>query len=258
MMSTPQVGLTVMSANLWHDWPRQHRWAPRLQAVADLASGHGVDVLLLQEVARTRTLQADGWLARRLGMSHGYARANGSARAFGFEEGLAILSRYPIIEVRTRRLTRNPAVRRIGLGAALDTPFGRVTAVCVHLGLVHSRQAHQMRVLRTWLDEMSGSEPAIIGGDFNATPAHRGISALRREWVDTFQHARPNQESTTHRRRSARLGVRERLIDYVFVRQPAGAPWTVVDAAHVDGPSGGHSDHRAVIAQLVPGSYTPG
>ncbi len=60
--------LTVLSANLWHDWPRQHRWTERLEAVAQLAEDESVDVLLLQEVARTSALKADLWLGNRLGM----------------------------------------------------------------------------------------------------------------------------------------------------------------------------------------------
>jgi|GEM_PF-4861417 len=104
-MTSEVTGLTVMAANLWHDWPRQHRWAPRLQAVADLAVAYRVDIMLLQEAARTRTMGADEWLARALGMERAYARANGAARVIGFEEGLAILSRYPLREPCTKRLS---------------------------------------------------------------------------------------------------------------------------------------------------------
>ena len=158
-------GLTVMAANLWHDWPRQHRWIPRLQAVADLAVAYQVDILLLQEVARTRSLHSDEWLAQALGMERAYARANGSARAIGFEEGLAILSRYRVLEPRVQRLGRSRLIQRIALAATVDTPLGRVWGVCVHLGLIPQRNASQLRVLRSWIDQSCqgrASRPHVV------------------------------------------------------------------------------------------------
>jgi endonuclease/exonuclease/phosphatase family metal-dependent hydrolase len=44
-----------------------------------------------------------------------------------------------------------------------------------------------------------------------------------------------------------------RRLDYVFLVQPLGSPWLVVDAAHIDAPGGPHSDHRAVLVRLLPG-----
>ena len=78
--------LTVLSANLWHDWPRRRGWPQRLEALAQLVEAEGADIVLLQEVARTPALRADEWLARRLGMAYAYARANGHEAAIGFEE----------------------------------------------------------------------------------------------------------------------------------------------------------------------------
>jgi endonuclease/exonuclease/phosphatase family metal-dependent hydrolase len=248
-MTSEVTGLTVMAANLWHDWPRQHRWAPRLQAVADLAVAYRVDIMLLQEAARTRTMGADEWLARALGMERAYARANGAARVIGFEEGLAILSRYPLREPCTKRLSGSRVLARIALGAAVDTPLGTVWAVSVHLGLIPRRNASQLRVLRSWIGQEYQGEVAIIGGDFNAPATRHDIGELRREWVDAFHHSHGDRASSTHRRRRGRA--RERVIDYVFLQQPPGSGWQVVDAAHVDGPAGRHSDHRAVIAHIV-------
>lgn len=147
-------GLTVMAANLWHDWPRQHRWIPRLQAVADLAVAYQVDILLLQEVARTRSLHSDEWLAQALGMERAYARANGSARAIGFEEGLAILSRYRVHEPRVQRLGRSRLIQRIALAATVDTPLGRVW-----MSASSNRQA---RPGRSWMRRTWTALPAAI------------------------------------------------------------------------------------------------
>lgn len=248
--------LTVMSANLWHDWPRQHRWSERLEAVAQLVEAEEVDVLLLQEVARTPALKADVWLATRLGMSLAYARANGDVDAVGFEEGSAVLSRYPVVETQLSQLgrSRNPLVRRVAIGAHLATPPGRLLAVSAHLGLWRRANAEQIRELRGWVAEVSGGAVAVVGGDFNAPEGRPEIERTRRTWTDTFRHAHPEADAGTHVSTAPwRRWSRPRRLDYVFVQQPPTAHWRVVAAAHVDAHGGPHSDHRAVVARLLPG-----
>jgi endonuclease/exonuclease/phosphatase family metal-dependent hydrolase len=249
-------GLTVLSANLWHDWPRRHRWSDRLDAVARLVDDEDVDVVLLQEVARTPAARADERLAARLGMARAYARANGSLEALGFEEGLAVLSRFPITAVRLRQLgrTRTPLARRIALACDLETPMGPVLAVSAHLALPQRGNADQIRALRAWVAEQHTDGPALVGGDFNAPEARREIARTAHAWVDTFRHVHPDADGSTwvsgavwHRWSPSRR------LDYVFLVQPATSPWRVVDAAHLDAPGGPHSDHRAVLARLLPG-----
>jgi endonuclease/exonuclease/phosphatase family metal-dependent hydrolase len=248
--------ITVLSANLWHDWPRQHRWTERLEAVAQLVEAESVDILLLQEVARTRSLHADAWLADRLGMAVAYARGNGAVDAIGFEEGLAVLSRFPLVEVHLRELSRspNPLVRRIALGADVDTPHGRVLAVSVHLGLAHRHNSQQLRSLRSWVSDVSRREVAIVGGDLNAPEGRSEISRTKSAWTDAFRHIHADADASTHEgssRWSRRHGPRR--LDYVFVQQPLDRHWHVTDASHLDAPGGRHSDHRAVLARVIPG-----
>ncbi|MGZ4755230.1 MAG: endonuclease/exonuclease/phosphatase family protein [Acidimicrobiia bacterium] len=245
--------ITVLSANLWHDWPRQQRWPERLEAFAQLAEAVDADILLLQEVARTPTLGADLWLAERLGLSMSYARANGAVEAIGFEEGPAVLSRFPLGEVHLRQLShgRNPLARRVALAAHVETPSGRLLVVSVHLGLVQRHNAGQIQRLRSWVADVSEGEAAVIGGDFNAPEHGSEIIETRREWTDTFRDQHPHADATTHTRPRRRGGLRRRL-DYIFVQQPPGAPWQVLECGHLDAPGGPHSDHRAVLARIAP------
>ncbi len=249
--------LTVLCANLWHDWPRRQRWPERLESFARLAEDVEADILLLQEVARTRTLRADRWMADRLGYALTYARANGDLDAIGFDEGPAILSRFPLGEVRVHQLSRgrNPFARRVALAAETETPFGPLLVVSVHLGLVQRHNAGQIRRLRGWVAAIAGSSPAVVAGDFNAPESRSEIAATRREWTDTFRLVHPERDAATHTR--ARRRPRHRRLDYIFVAQPPGAPWDVVEAAHLDAPGGPHSDHRAVLARLVPAPVPP-
>jgi len=263
LIATPEVGpgdhydhLTVLSANLWHDWPRQHGWAERLGDVASLVEAEAADILLLQEVARTTSLQADLWLAHRLDMSLVYARANGAVEAIGFEEGLAVLSRFPITRTHLRQLgrTRNPLARRVALAAELATPLGPVVVVCVHLGLRGRANSVQIRALRSWVGQLRNGGTAIVGGDFNATEGSQEIGLTQQSWTDTFRDRHPQADATTHRSGAPwRAWSRHRRLDYVFVEQPAENRWKVLSADHLDAPGGPHSDHRAVLVRLARG-----
>jgi endonuclease/exonuclease/phosphatase family metal-dependent hydrolase len=247
---------TVLSANLWCDWPRQRRWPQRLEAVARLAEAEDVDLLFLQEVARTPALPADVWLSERLGMALAYARANGDVNAIGFEEGPAILSRHPLLQIHLAQLSggHNPLVRRVALGADVQTPHGTVLAVSAHLGLPSRHNARQIRALRVWVAHASGGKAAVVGGDFNATETRAEIAQTQRTWTDTFRTAHPHADAATHA--SIALWGRwrpPRRLDYIFIQQPRLTHWRVSDAHHMDAPGGPHSDHRAVLARLLPG-----
>lgn len=247
---------TVLSANVWHDWPHQRRWSQRLEAVARLAEAEDVDLLLLQEMARTSALTADVWLSERLGMALAYARANGDVNAIGFEEGPAILSRHPLLEIHLAQLSRghNPLVRRVALGADVQTPHGTVLGVSAHLGLLHQHNARQIRALRTWVAHVSGGRAAVVGGDFNAPESRAEIVETQRTWTDTFRTAHPYANAATHASTTPWGRWRPpRRLDYIFVQQPHVTRWRVSDAHHVDAPGGPHSDHRAVLARLLPG-----
>jgi endonuclease/exonuclease/phosphatase family metal-dependent hydrolase len=248
--------LTVLSANLWCDWPRQRRWPQRLEAVAQLAEAEDVDLLFLQEVARTPALAAGAWLSERLGMALAHARANGDLTTIGFEEGPAILSRHPLLEIHLAQLSRghNPLVRRVALGAGVQTPHGAVLAVSAHLGLAPRSNAGQIRALRAWVAHVSGGRAAVVGGDFNAAEGRAEIARTQLAWTDTFRAAHPSGRAATHASIAPWGRWRPpRRLDYIFVRQPSATHWRVSDARHVDAPGGPHSDHRAVLARLLPG-----
>jgi len=133
-------GVVVLSANLWHDWPRHRRLLERMEVFARLVEAERAGIVLLQEVARIPGLRVDEWLAARLQMSHVYTRANGHERAIGFEEGLAIISRYPLSSPQLRQLNsrRNPFVRRLALSAVVDSPCGRPQSICAPAGVKRS------------------------------------------------------------------------------------------------------------------------
>lgn len=243
--------VTVLSANLWHDWPRYRGLPERLEAIARLIEDEHVDVALLQEVARTPVLHADRWLAGRLGMSSAYLRANGHLGAIGFEEGLAILTRYPLHSPRAEQLRPAPVpwVRRMALGAEIDSPAGRLAAFSVHLGLLPRVNAAHVEHLVQWISAAARGLAAVIAGDFNAHESAPQMRRARGTWLDVFRHLHPFLDGTTHVLRWPwGAPARSRRLDYVFLQ--AGAPrWRVLEARTIEY-TGHLSDHRPVLARL--------
>ena len=246
--------MTVMSANLWHDFPRYRGLQKRLESFAALVESERVDLILLQEIARTKSLYADEWLAQRLQMAHVYSRANGS-RKLGFEEGLGVYSRFPMRKlpfIRQMSQAHNPFSRRVALGVEVDTPCGEIVAFSAHLGLARKQNAKQLRELHGWVNELSSGRSAIIAGDFNAPEHTHQIKHVRSYWQDTFREIYEHESASTHEIKWPWGGAfLSHRLDYIFL-QPGKPSWQVVDVRHLDAPDGPHSDHRAVLARLAP------
>ena len=247
-------GVTVISANLWHDFPKYRRTMERLEAFVRLVEEHQADVLLLQEVARTTHFWVDQWLARRLGMAYVYSRANGHLGGIGFEEGLAVFSRYPLSQPALRQLSpaENRFSRRLALGTQVNSPCGNFLAFSVHLGLIGKQNSEQSVKLSDWVGDISKGMAALVGGDFNAGEGSRQIKKLQQKWLDTFRQLNPFTDGTTHELRWpwGQPFRRDRL-DYIFLKARENC-WKVLEARHLETPGAPHSDHRAVLLKFAP------
>jgi endonuclease/exonuclease/phosphatase family metal-dependent hydrolase len=261
ILSLPERGdgstcdrLTILSTNMWHDWPRHRRLIDRLEDIAQLAESQAVDVLLMQEITRTRDFYSDEWLSQRLGMAYVYSRANGHSEGIGFEEGLAIFSRFPISGPRINQLSsgKNPFVRRVALGANLATPCGEIMIFSVHLGLLNHQNAEQQSRLHAWVDHESGERPAVIGGDFNSDERSPQIRRIQSHWLDTFRSLHPTANGITHEIRAPWGSILHRArLDYIFLRNGLSS-WNIFEANHFKSPMKPHSDHSAVLVRLRP------
>jgi len=246
--------LTVISANLWHDWPQYRRMLERLETFARLVEKHQADVLLLQEVSRTKELWVDEWLAQRLGMAYVYSRANGHLEGIGFEEGLAVFSRYPLSRPVLRQLspTDNRFSRRLALGTQISSPCGDFLAFSVHLGLTAKQNSDQAARLSDWVKSASQGMMALVGGDFNAGEGSQQIKNLQKNWLDTFRHLNPFADGVTHELRWPwGKPLRQDRLDYIFLKAQL-SHWKVLEACHLETPGEPHSDHRAVFLRLAP------
>lgn len=247
-------GLTVISANLWHDWPQYRRSMKRLEAFSSLVEEHQADILLLQEVSRTTRFQTDEWLSQRLGMTSIYSRANGHQNGIGFEEGLAVFSRHPLGTPVLRQLSSesNPFVHRLALGTQVSSPCGKFLAFSVHLSINGRENTRQAEHLHHWVNNISETMPAVVGGDFNADEHSKSITSLRQKWVDTFRHLNPLADGTTHEIHWPwKKPLRRARLDYIFLKAEQ-AQWHLLDALHLETPGEKHSDHRAVLLRFAP------
>ncbi len=244
--------LTVVSANVWHDWPRFRDLPERLESLAQLIEEQGAQVVLLQEALRIPGLSASEWLADRLRMAQGYVRANGAEKAIGFEEGPAILTSLPVREQRALKLksSGDPLVRRMALGAQIELECCKLWVVSTHLGFIRGENGRQLERLRSWVGELSGADPAVIGGDFNAGETRGGIHKLGEHWQDTFRAVHPRADGHTHVLRWPwGSAIRQQRLDYLFLK-PGQDHWRIEDARHLSTHPSPHSDHKAVLARI--------
>jgi endonuclease/exonuclease/phosphatase family metal-dependent hydrolase len=176
------------------------------------------DIVALQEldVGRMRTGLVDQAhaIAELVGMRFHFHPA------FRVEEeayGDAILSAAPMRLVKAGPLPGSHAVRglepRGALWVKITLDGGELDVVNTHLGLVPHEQRAQADALMSgqWLAHPECSDPAILLGDFNATPRHGAYRRLAARLRDA-QHA-------VHRRRVPTFPSRFPMlrIDHVFV-----------------------------------------
>jgi endonuclease/exonuclease/phosphatase family metal-dependent hydrolase len=220
-----------------------------------------VDVLFLQEVGGDDEDGAS--FAAALSQRLGYGSAYSPARPYddtGHQQGLAIVSRYPLEDVAVRMLPYNRlrfrSRCRIAVLATARTPMGPVRFVNVHLDtrINKARRLAQVDAAVAALNGFSG--PRVVGGDFN-TADFAWISST---WPVPFvqKQAKAVQERMTAegfltpfaetRGTYPLLGLGPSFkLDWLFL-----SPDLEADAAGVDDVP--VTDHRGIWTRAVTGS----
>ena len=255
--------LRVLSLNVLHGFPTFGRLGERLDLVADEIVRRDADVALLQEVPWTfGTGSAAERLARATGMNHVFARANGQRFAILFEEGSAILSRYPLRDVATTELTPHagPFEHRIALAATADTPWGALRLVVTHLaGSDEEVNLGQAASLAAWTTAQAGPMlPMLIVGDFNATPESATYASLPSAWTDAYRSVHPDDAGHTcclDDLEAAPPSVMPGRVDYQFAAgglTPVSAEVILLDALPVGDGWLRASDHAGLLVEYAP------
>jgi endonuclease/exonuclease/phosphatase family metal-dependent hydrolase len=270
--------LRVVTLNLWGE---NEPLEPRLSLCAEQLGALSPDVVTLQEVRQVpgKVGNTAETLGRALDMQHVFRK---TVEWGGGDEGLAILSRLPIVQSGSSPLPHPmPDDQRIVLWAIVDSGAGGVAVFTTHLTyrMTHGdkREDQAAAVDQTVQSVIAaqGERPAVtvLTGDFNASPDAdevrflRGMHSLhgrRTYYQDAFlvQPQRPTSElaGITWARRNTythklRFLETDRRIDYIFVgaatRDGRGMVHdcrVVLDEATADGVF--PSDHFGVFAEI--------
>jgi len=148
-----------------------------LDRIADDLRPLNADLIALQEVERgihrQRSLDQAGHLATALGMESAFA---GSFPVEQGEHGIAVLSRYPILDTEILRLPRgNGRWPRVALKVRVEAPGGPLLFVALHLARPwfwpFSNTRARLAQIGALLDSLEGEPlPVIVAGDFNSLP----------------------------------------------------------------------------------------
>lgn len=243
------ANLDVMSYNI--NWGAPS--GKRLDAIAKVIASSGADVAGLQQVRRFARVAKKGnygcvdqpkKLAAALGRYTGHRwywayAANTSTRQSSKhcrnvtstprQEGVLIVSRYPISGARAHRLSYSRGLAR----AVVKAPGGPVAVYTVHL---HSgstgKRAVQARQVAN-IVRRDGTSTVFITGDMNDQPGDAPLKVLRGVAKDTWTQVGRGSGATRNSR-----------IDYVLYRGRAKPQSARVIQTWV-------SDHRPVIARFA-------
>jgi endonuclease/exonuclease/phosphatase family metal-dependent hydrolase len=138
-----------------------------VRAIENAPRMHGADVFLFQEVRHAEGKPSVACeVADRLGYSSAFTAAPGFV-----DQGLAIVSRYPVSNVQVTRLKfcnlRFRSRNRVAIAATVETPWGGVRVWNVHLDTRINASERIAQLQPVIEDALRYQGPKLIGGDFN-------------------------------------------------------------------------------------------
>ena len=228
----PPATFRVMTYNVHQGFDAGN--VPSLDGLVQTIAGEAPDVLVLEEVVRGWMIDGQhdvlGILSARLGMSYVFAPNIGDLY------GNAVLSRYPMTDVRRVAYAKEPGARYQPRGVLLVTVAG-VLIIATHLDEHADASAVRLEQVRTLLREWNGRQPAIIACDCNALPEAAELALIDAAGFGDLA-AQAGGKAFTFPSDAPR----ER-IDYLFGVGVQAAQAHVVESTA--------SDHRALVANIT-------
>jgi endonuclease/exonuclease/phosphatase family metal-dependent hydrolase len=261
----------AMTWNIW--WRFGPHWQDRQPAIRATLERLRPDVVALQEVwAGDGTTQADE-LAKALGMHCVFASPSyppapqdpEAADGIGMDLGIAVLSRWPILEWEAPVMpARHRSWDPVALCARVDHPTGPlpVVAACLDYGVPYTddRIAQGAFIADLATDpRFDGPCPVLLMGDLNAavdSPVLRPVrDVLTDAWTAGHGAADAITLPSTHPSAPLEAGPQlvDQRIDHIFFRPGREDQHVLVEGVRLAGEpvDGIHpSDHRAVVADL--------
>jgi endonuclease/exonuclease/phosphatase family metal-dependent hydrolase len=219
-MAAPPKSLAVVSLNMAKETDVK-------KVIEDLSSAprlREADVLLLQEVANE---EDQGSVADQVAGRLGYFAAFSPAAPGVYDQGLAILSRFPLTDVEIQPLKacnlRFRSRSRFALSATVETPWGDVRVWNAHLDTRINASERLEQLAPVIEDAADYRGPRVIGGDFN-TNEFRWLGNVMPfpggpKHAETIRRAmKANGFFTAFANGIATCRVLGRQLDWIFVR----------------------------------------
>ncbi len=205
---------------------------PSLDALTRTISRESPDVLVLQEVVRGWMIDeqhdALGVLAERLGMRYAFGPNIGDLY------GNAILSRYPISDVRRIHFAPGPSIKNQPRGAIVAR-IADVIIVTTHFDELPDTSRLRQDQVRAIISELNGAKVAVVAGDLNAEPNTLEMSLFEAAgFADVGAPAGPTTTGDDPPKR----------IDYVWGIGVVGSQQHTLQALD-------SSDHRALVVNIT-------
>jgi endonuclease/exonuclease/phosphatase family metal-dependent hydrolase len=252
--------LDVMSFNIRYGTAKdgENAWPNRRELVYDVIRKHDPDVLGLQEALRFQLDEIGKTLPAYTEL--GVGRADGKTAG----EYAAILyrtERFRVEEQDTFWFSDTPEepgskswgnrVTRIATWARLVEKESEQSVLVYNVHLDHESQPSREKsvdlLLERITEERREGEQVIVMGDFNADEDNAAITAMKKEFVDSYRVAHPDEKEvgTFSGFEGRRRG---RKIDYVFVLPDANVVGAAIIRDREDDRD--PSDHYPVTASL--------
>jgi endonuclease/exonuclease/phosphatase family metal-dependent hydrolase len=255
-------------------WRAEETWLERQHRQRGIVSALDLvrpDVAGLQEVWSTREQTQSQLLADELGLYTAYGAPSlppppapeDPGRA-SVEIGVAVLSRWPILEVRRHPMPSGHRPEIVSLAVVIDHPHGPLHMVVSCIDWERgfgARRIAQTRTLAGLLTEpyRDGPLPVVLTADLNAPPTTPEIRVLTDVMVDAWEVAGPAEDpghtlSTENPLAPRAAWQLDERIDYVLARPgKPGNPVVVERVSLVGHPYDGRhpSDHCGVVADLL-------
>lgn len=244
----------LMTLNLNAFGERHGPWSERRPRIVAAIGETRPDVVALQAVALDPAVESGLNQAMQLACDltgHDVVYHTAMRHDDGREDGIAFLSRHPVLASSAHPLSRHDGGddpnARVLLRATVDGPAGPLHVVNAHISWVAAQARDNVTETLHHLGQLDGA--TILAGDFNQIPDSDALGRLRRAGLtDAWSALHPDAPGFTF----YEDGALSKRIDYVLLG-PAFVPHLRAARLVLDGPGQRRaSDHAGLVVDLAP------